>query len=186
MECKLSIPDTPITWKCDGKPLDSKLAQVDGHLHTLRIPSAELNHSGKYSAHYSDDVETSCTVSVQTEPVFAKELPPELTLKVGSNLLLDVETTRPNKSVQWYRNGKPIPRTGDARHRFLDDKYSHALKLPKVTVQDDDDTVFECECDGVRTKCRVYVQTEPFVFTKELKDIKYEPNDRLTFVCTNE
>ena len=103
-------------------------------------------------------------------------------MKVGSNLLLDIETTRPNKTVQWYRNGKLIPRTGDARHRFLDDKYAHALKLAKVTEQDDNDILFECECDKVRTKCRVYVQTEPLVFLKDLKDIKYELNDRLTFV----
>ena len=182
LQCKLSHPDVPITWKRDGQPIDSKLTEIDGCTHTLRIPTAELDHSGKYSAHYNDEIETSCSVSVQTEPVFARELPPELTLKVGSNLLLDVETTRPNKSVQWYRNGKLIPRTGDARHRFTDDKYNHALKLSKVTLQDDDDTIFECECDNVRTKCRVLVQTEPLVFSKELKDIKYELNDRLTFV----
>ena len=182
LECKLSHPDTPITWKRDGKPLDGKFTQVDGHLHTLRIPSAQLDHSGKYSAHYSDDVETSCTVSVQTEPVFARELPPEIRLKVGANLLLDVETTRPNKTVQWYRNGKLIPRTGDNRHRLVDEKYGHALKLAKVTEQDDDDTLFECECDQVRTKCRVYVQTEPLVFSKELKDINYNLDDRLIFV----
>jgi hypothetical protein len=121
-------------------------------------------------------------VSVQTEPVFARELPPELTLKVGTNLLLDVGTTRPNKTVQWYRNGKLIPKTGDTRHRFLDDKYDHSLKLSKVTQQDDDETLYECECDHVRTKCRVYVQTEPLVFYKDLKDIKYELNDRLTFI----
>lgn len=182
LECKLSIPDTPITWKRDGQILNSELSHVNGNLHTLRIPSAELDHSGKYSAHYNEEVDTSCTVSVQTEPVFARELPPELTLKVGSNLLLDVETTRPNKTVQWYRNGKAIPRTGDTRHRLADDKYDHSLKLSKVTQQDDDETVFECECDNVRTKCRVYVQTEPLVFFKDLKDIKYELDDRLTFV----
>ncbi|CAF4580073.1 unnamed protein product, partial [Rotaria sp. Silwood1] len=182
LECKLSVPDTPITWKRDGQILNSDLSHVDGHLHTLRIPSAELDHSGKYSAHYNDEIDTSCTVSVQTEPVFARELPPEITLKVGSNLLLDVETTRPNKTVRWYRNGKLIPKTGDARHRFLDDKYVHSLKLPKVTQQDDDETLFECECDNVRTKCRVYVQTEPLVFFKDLKDIKYELDDRLVFI----
>lgn len=55
------------------------------------------------------------------------------------------------------------------------------MKLSKVTQQDDNDVLFECECDNVRTKCRVYVQTEPLVFHKELKDIKYELNDRLTF-----
>ena len=181
LECKLSIPDTPITWKRDGQTLDSNLSSVNGHSHTLRIPSSELDHSGKYSAHYNDEVDTSCTVSVQTEPVFARELPPELTLKVGTNLLLDISTTRPNKHVQWYRNGKLIPKVGDARHRFLDDKYDHALKLTKVTEQDDHDTLFECECDNVRTKCRVYVQTEPLTFSKELKDIKYDLNDRLTF-----
>ncbi|CAF1031742.1 unnamed protein product [Rotaria sordida] len=181
LECKLSIPDTPITWKRDGQILSSDLSRVDGHLHTLRIPSAELDHSGKYSAHYNNEIDTSCTVSVQTEPVFARELPPEIILKVGSNLLLDVETTRPNKTVQWYRNGKLIPKAGDARHRFLDDKYVHSLKLPKVTQQDDDETLFECECDNVRTKCRVYVQTEPLVFYKDLKDIKYDLDDRLVF-----
>ncbi|CAF4166926.1 unnamed protein product, partial [Rotaria sp. Silwood2] len=181
LECKLSVPDTPITWKRDGQILNSDLSRVDGHLHTLRIPSAELDHSGKYSAHYNDAIDTSCTVSVQTEPVFARELPPELTLKVGSNLLLDAETTRPNKTVQWYRNGKLIPRIGDARHRFLDDKYVHSLKLTKVTQQDDDEALFECECDNVRTKCRVYVQTEPLVFFKDLKDIKYELDDSLVF-----
>ena len=182
LECKLSHPNTPITWKRDGQVLDSKLAQIDGNVHTLRIPSAQLDHSGKYSAHYNEEIETSCTVSVQTEPVFARELPPEIRLKVGTNLLLDVETTRPNKTVQWYRNGKLIPRTGDSRHRLVDEKYAHALKLAKVTEQDDDDTLFECECDQVRTKCRVYVQTEPLVFSKELKDINYNLNDRLTFV----
>lgn len=182
LECKLSKPDTPITWKRDGQLLDAKLSHIDGHLHTLRIPSAELDQSGQYSAHFNDDINTSCTVSVQTEPVFARELPSELTLKVGSNLLLDVETTRPNKLVQWYRNGKLIPKPGDTRHRLLDDKYDHSLKLPKVTQQDDNETLYECECDNVRTKCRVYVQAEPLVFFKDLKDMKYELNDRLTFL----
>ncbi|UJR34155.1 hypothetical protein I4U23_021562, partial [Adineta vaga] len=182
LECKLSIPDRPIIWKRDGQPLDSKLSHIDAYLHTLRLPSAELDHSGKYSAHYNDDIETSCTVSVQTEPVFARELPPELTLKVGTNLLLDVETTRPNKTVQWYRNGKLIPRTGDTRHRLADDKYDHSLKLSKVTEQDDHDILYECECDGVRSQCRVYVQKEPLVFFKDLKDMKYELNDRLVFL----
>ncbi|CAF3800634.1 unnamed protein product, partial [Rotaria magnacalcarata] len=182
LECKLSIADTPITWKRDGQILNSGLCRIDGNLHTLRIPSAELDHSGIYSAHYNDEINTSCTVSVQTEPVFARELSPEVTLKVGSNILLDVETTRPNKTVQWYRNGKLIPRTGDTRHRLADDKYDHSLKLTKVTQQDDDETLFECECDNVRTTCRVYVQTEPLVFFKDLKDVKYELDDRITFI----
>ncbi|CAF0817324.1 unnamed protein product [Adineta steineri] len=182
LECKLSKPDTPITWKCDDQPLDSKLCSIDGHLHTLRIPSAELKHSGKYSAHYNDEINTSCTVSVQTEPVFARELIPEITLKVGTNLLLDVATTRPNKTVRWYRNGTLIAKTGDTRHRFADDKYDHSLKLSKVTQEDDNDILYECECDNVRTKCRVYVQVEPLVFFKDLKDIKYELSDCLTFI----
>ena len=181
LQCKLSIPDTPIVWKHDGQVLNSSLSKVDGHVHTLQISNAELNHSGVYSAHY-DNLETSCTVSVQTEPVFARELPAEVTVKVGSNLLLDVETTRPNKAVQWYRNGKPIPRTGDMRHRLMDEKYDHSLKVSKVTEQDDDDILFECECDNVRTQCRVRVQREPLVFFKDLKDIKYEYGDQLTFV----
>ena len=148
----------------------------------LRIPSAELDHSGKYSAHYDDETDTSCTVSIQTEVVFVRELPPEVILKVGSNLLLDVETTRPNKTVQWYRNGKLIPKIGDKRHRFVDDKYDHSVKVPKVTQQVDDDTVYECECDNIRTKCCVYVQTEPLVFFKDLKDFQYELDDRLVLV----
>jgi hypothetical protein len=64
----------------------------------------------------------------------------------------------------------------------MDEKYDHSLKLAKVTEQDDDETLFECECDNVRTKCRVYVQTEPLVFFKDLKDVKYELNDRLVFL----
>ena len=88
----------------------------------------------------------------------------------------------PNKTVQWYRNGKLIPKVGDKRHRFVDDKYDHSIKLPKVTQQDDDDAVYECECDNIRTKCHVYIQTEPLVFFKDLKDFKYELDDRLVFV----
>lgn len=156
---------------------------MNGFVHTLEIPNAELNHSGTYSAHYSNDLSTSCTVSVQKESVFARELPPEISLKVGANLLLDVETTRPNKNVQWYRNGKPIPpRTGDSRHRLMDEKYDHSLKVLKVTEQDDDDTLFECECDHVRTACRFRIQREPLVFFKDLKDVKYELDDRLIFL----
>ena len=182
LQCKLSHPDRPIVWKRDGELLEGSLYQLDGCLHTLRIPSSELRHSGKYSAQYDDENETSCQVSVQIEPVFARELPPELTLKVGANLLLDVETTRANKPVQWYRNGQAIPRAGDKRHRLADEKYNHSLKVAKVTEQDDDDSLFECECDQVRTKCRVYVQREPLVFFKDLKDLQYEPNDRLVLL----
>ena len=64
----------------------------------------------------------------------------------------------------------------------MDEKYDHSIKFSKVTQQDDDETLFECECDHVRTKCRVYVQTEPLVFFKDLKDFKYELNDRLIFL----
>lgn len=182
LQCKLSHPDRAIVWKCDDQLLEGSLYELDGCVHTLRIPSSELRHSGKYSAQYDEENETSCRVSVQSEPVFARELPEELTLKVGANLLLDVETTRPNKSVQWYRNGQPISRTGDKRNRLVDEKYNHALKVTKVTEQDDDDSLFECECDQVRTRCRVYVQREPLVFFKDLKDLQYEANDRLVFL----
>ena len=84
--------------------------------------------------------------------------------------------------MQWYRNGKLISKTADTRYRLVDDKYDHSLKLAKVTQQDDDEALFECECDNVRCQCRVYVQTEPLVFFKDLKDVKYDLNDRLVFV----
>ncbi|CAF1342008.1 unnamed protein product, partial [Didymodactylos carnosus] len=184
LDCKLSIPDTPITWKRDGVTIKSDniiyRIQMDGQNHSLEIESAELDHSGKYSAHYNDDVETSCQLSVQEEPVFSRELPPELTLKVGTNLLVDVETYRPNKKVQWYKNGELLS-SMTGRFRRLDDKYGHSLKIAKVTVEDDDNCLLECVCDSVRSQCRVYVQKEPLVFIKELDDLNYTPNEKLVF-----
>ncbi len=53
-------------------------------------------------------------IKISEPPTITKDLPSELTLKEGEDLVLEIGANGPNLSYQWYKDDMPIPRANES------------------------------------------------------------------------
>ena len=74
LECEVSKPDVKLKWFKDGKEIkpDKKkgiITKTEGRKHSLTIPSAMVDDSGKYTLEVGDN-KTECKLTVEGSSIF--------------------------------------------------------------------------------------------------------------------
>ena len=85
-------------------------------------------------------------------PEFKKPLKDQK-VKENEKLVLKCELTKPNKPVQWFKDGEEIK--PDERIIASMDQYLHQLVIANVTVEDS--AKYTCKCGDVSTECTIKV-----------------------------
>uniref|UniRef100_A0A1I7VXR7 non-specific serine/threonine protein kinase n=1 Tax=Loa loa TaxID=7209 RepID=A0A1I7VXR7_LOALO len=111
--CELSDADASVVWLKDGKPLrsdDRIMIKEDGTERKLTIRNAVLEDGGRYVCSTIDKRTQS-----EAELVVKEELPhikrgpqDQVVTEFGTTIVLKCETTKPVKTVKWFRNRKEI------------------------------------------------------------------------------
>ncbi|XP_061465395.1 obscurin-like protein 1 isoform X2 [Rhineura floridana] len=161
LECEISIPDAPISWFKEGNPLslgDGRLvAQSEGCIHKLLIPSACSLDSGTYTCDAGDDA-ISFRVTVDEPPVRALHSNAEKAhaYQVAERVVLACELSHPDAPVCWYKDGEAVE---ESESLLLEIEGSHrCLVIPAVQVKDAGE--FVCDAGGDSVFFNITV-TEP-------------------------
>ncbi|MBN3297323.1 OBSCN protein, partial [Amia calva] len=113
LHCELSDPTAQVSWYKDGTKLLAHSGldfQSEGNLRKLVIQSAEFSRSGVYSCKTADDI-SEFYVDVKVPPVKFVEVPDvdlHKSVVESEPVVLYCELTRPDVTVQWYKDGVEI------------------------------------------------------------------------------
>ncbi|CAI9716214.1 titin-like [Octopus vulgaris] len=201
LQCELSKETTKVTWKKNGKEIqsDNHLKIVaDMKVHQLIIENVTLQDIGEYTC-VVGDVSTSATISVEEAPVVKEpdteaptveepdtEIKPEFTKKLTNikvkekeKVVLICELLKENIKVIWKKNGKEIK--SDNHLKIVADKKVHQLIIENVTLEDIGE--YSCVAGDVSTSATLSVEEIKPEFTKKLTNIKMKEKEKAVLIC---
>jgi hypothetical protein len=111
----VGVSPVSITWLHNGLPITSMAASK-----TLTIENVQSSHAGSYQVHVSTPAGSvhseAATLTLVAPPEIVRQ-PIGTEVIEGGNLVLQVAATgAPAPTLQWYRDGQPIPGAVDATY----------------------------------------------------------------------
>ncbi|NXE31678.1 OBSL1 protein, partial [Ptilorrhoa leucosticta] len=137
--CELSRADAPVHWAKEGVRLEaggSLVLEEEGARRRLLIPTAQAEHSGKYTCDTANDTVTF-TIHV-LDPlvrILKKDvLPTHRHCRAMEDLVLEVHLSHTHGEVKWYKDGEKLQDTG--RVRLEEDGVRRSLMILGAMARD--------------------------------------------------
>ncbi|XP_036397350.1 obscurin-like protein 1 isoform X2 [Megalops cyprinoides] len=187
LECELSRENGIVQWRKDSQKIvegEHICIEEEGAFRSLVILNADLTDAGEYVCDAKDD-NIVFHVTVQEPPVTIignSESPENHSLLVGDDLILACELSRPNATVEWYCNGKPL--SSDPRAHI--DSYGTVRKLILKGLQSSDSGTYICDAidDKMITMVKVQEPAVKFVNKQEVNLITGYEKESVTLSVT--
>uniref|UniRef100_A0AAY4BK51 Obscurin-like protein 1 n=1 Tax=Denticeps clupeoides TaxID=299321 RepID=A0AAY4BK51_9TELE len=150
LQCEVSNPGAPVSWFKDGVQLLQQGGfdfQTNGTIRALTIQSAELSHSGVYSCETVDDhIEFKVDVAEPPAMIVYPKEDVHLDRYVPEEIVLSCELSRPNGSVNWYKDGQKLQESENIKLK-LEGPYRR-LKILKSATEDSGEYVCDTAVDS--------------------------------------
>ncbi|XP_028846712.1 obscurin-like protein 1 isoform X9 [Denticeps clupeoides] len=150
LSCELSRADVLAQWYKDGvelQPNENTAIQMENTVHTVKIKSSQLSDSGIYTCRAGDSA-LMFKVNVREPPamiVYPKE-DVHLDRYVPEEIVLSCELSRPNGSVNWYKDGQKLQESENIKLK-LEGPYRR-LKILKSATEDSGEYVCDTAVDS--------------------------------------
>ncbi|XP_015490829.1 obscurin-like protein 1 isoform X1 [Parus major] len=137
--CELSRADAPVCWAKEGVRLEaggSLVLEEEGAYRRLLIPTAQAEHSGKYTCDTTND---TVTFTIQVLDPLVRILEKDVLLthrrcQAMEDLVLEVHLSHTHGEVKWYKDGEKLQDTG--RVRLEEDGLRRSLVILGTTGKD--------------------------------------------------
>ncbi|KAM6963087.1 obscurin [Aplochiton taeniatus] len=181
-ECALShdVVDEP-SWTINGQLVvgNSRVQLLrQGLRYKMTVRDAALTHAG-------DVVFTVRDLSCRTM-LFVKEKPVRVFRDMlnaravpGEDAELSCEITKPQASVRWLKNGRPIRKSP----KYEISMEQHLVRLVIRNASTRDSGEYCCEADGIATRARLEIRELQHSFAQELRDARVEEKAKVTLEC---
>ncbi|XP_019728433.1 obscurin-like [Hippocampus comes] len=146
LDCEVSRPNAVVLWKRNGEEVeDSQNVTVaeDGVVRQLTVHSLTSEDAGIYVCDAKDDV-MDFHVKVKELPVQIIGKPAAKTEQqflVSDDIILVCELSRPNASVCWYKNNRPIDDSG----RYCSEEQGVFRSLVVLNASPEDSGEYTCD-----------------------------------------
>nr|CAB3264547.1 obscurin [Phallusia mammillata] len=115
LECKLSLPEVPVSWNQDGRPTMGAESQVvkgnESVTHILTLENLTRSSSGSYSLVCLNKTLTTCKIQVSPKPIAVLTPLYDLTIQDDQELVLECEFSKPCSNVMWTHDGREIKKS---------------------------------------------------------------------------
>ncbi|CAO2643307.1 Obscn [Lemmus lemmus] len=181
--CRISPADySPVHWFLDKTPLHSnelnEITVQPGGYHVLTLRQLALKDSGTVYFEAGDQ-RTSAALRVTEKPsVFSQPLT-DVTVTEGEDLTLVCETTTPDNSIHWTKDGRTL--RPSARCQLNYEGCRAQLVITGTTIQDGGR--YKCEVGGATSSSIVRVHARPVHFRESLKDVEVPEGRAATLRC---
>ena len=179
---ELSKGDALLQWFKDGRPLlfdgEHFSLSIDGKQQKVVVSRARLEDAGEYSCQLTGTQSGSrAKLLIQTPSTeFIRRLEDEYRVDEECDVLLEVEISRPDVPVYWYKNGEELKET--ANIKFIVQGTVRKLLIRRSKIADTGEYI--CLAKGDQTKTNVRVCREPLVFAHKLKDLSIKEGETAT------
>lgn len=177
---ELSKGDAVLQWYKDGKEImfnDRVHLEIDGKQQRLVVDEATLDDAGAYSCSIGGQsskaklaVEYPCTE-------FIRRLQDEYLVDEECETHFEVEISRSDVDVFWYKNGEEMKET--ANIKFYKEKTVRRMVIRHTKMSDCGEYI--CLAKGDQTRTELSVSREPLVFNLKLKDFNVKEGETITF-----
>uniref|UniRef100_A0AAY4BK29 Obscurin-like protein 1 n=1 Tax=Denticeps clupeoides TaxID=299321 RepID=A0AAY4BK29_9TELE len=147
LSCELSRADVLAQWYKDGvelQPNENTAIQMENTVHTVKIKSSQLSDSGIYTCRAGDSA-LMFKVNPPAMIVYPKE-DVHLDRYVPEEIVLSCELSRPNGSVNWYKDGQKLQESENIKLK-LEGPYRR-LKILKSATEDSGEYVCDTAVDS--------------------------------------
>ncbi|XP_069792095.1 obscurin-like protein 1a isoform X2 [Narcine bancroftii] len=180
-QVELSHPDVEGVWIKDGiriKPGPSKRISVGGSFHSLTLSALTLEDTGTITFQ-SDSIRCSARLTVREPPVtFLKQLK-DLQVPETTFVSLEVELSRSNVEVRWYKNNLEMKPNNGIRIYSMGRK--RIAQLGRCGMEDSG--IYTCDAGADKTSAKLEVHEREIRIVKELEDLDICENDNAIFAC---
>lgn len=176
---ELSKGDAILQWLKDNKPItfDERVRlQIDGKKQKLAINPAKMDDAGEYSCQLESQHCKAKLLIEYPSTEFIVRLPDEYAVDEECEALFEVEISRPDVDVFWYRNSEEILETSNIK--FIVEGTVRKLLIKRTKMTDAGEYI--CLAKGDQTKTTLSVSREPIVFNLKLKDLSVKEGETAT------
>uniref|UniRef100_A0A3Q2XJI3 Obscurin-like protein 1 n=1 Tax=Hippocampus comes TaxID=109280 RepID=A0A3Q2XJI3_HIPCM len=159
LDCEVSRPNAVVLWKRNGEEVeDSQNVTVaeDGVVRQLTVHSLTSEDAGIYVCDAKDDVmDFHVKVKLPVQIIGKPAAKTEQQFLVSDDIILVCELSRPNASVCWYKNNRPIDDSG----RYCSEEQGVFRSLVVLNASPEDSG--EYTCDAVDDKMVFHITVAP-------------------------
>lgn len=156
-------------------------------IYVLEIENIRIIMSGEYECRIKNEAGEASSkgvVTVQSKPLFVKDLTDQ-NVNIGGDILLEVVLTgNPSPQIKWFVDGKETK----GEERILLDTREEVYKLKIPNAQEQNSGVYHCTASNdlgtaSSKQCKVQVVKEEFApkFVKKLNDVLVVVDDNARF-----
>ncbi|CAH1113157.1 unnamed protein product [Psylliodes chrysocephalus] len=161
-EIELSKGDALARWYKDGKEIQfSEHIQlsIDGKRQKLKIYKTEPEDEGTYSCEVgTQSSKAKLTVQVPT-CTFIKELPEFTVVPINTDAEFEVELSKDDVEVSWYRNNERIEKS--SRYSITSEYRTRKLIVQKTTFEDEYEYTCKVEKYQLKTSSKLKIGDKP-------------------------
>ncbi|XP_059495977.1 obscurin isoform X15 [Stegostoma tigrinum] len=152
-----------------------------GRKYILNIKETALSDAGEVIFHVRN-LSSKASLIVKEKPTEITKQLKNLVVTVGEEIVLSCETSKPDASVKWFKDGKRIRKS----HTYEISQQGTVNKLIIRQITMNDSGEYTCEIETSKTRATITVNEMVNRFTKELHDIKTEEKGTAVFECETE
>ncbi|KAM9820390.1 obscurin-like protein 1a [Neosynchiropus ocellatus] len=187
LNCEISDANAHVHWYKDGLEVEegpNLFLEVDGAKRRLVIPLTAVEDTGEYICDTEDD-SVAFFVSLTEPPVTLsrpKSTADKLECIVGEPIVLEIEVSRTDATVQWLFNGIEI--TESRNVTFTEDGFTRLLTIHSPTPVDSGKYTCDAVDDRIDFTVKVSEPAVKILKKAELKrDLKAKVSDDIVLEC---
>ncbi|XP_077584876.1 obscurin-like protein 1 [Stigmatopora nigra] len=162
LDCEVSRPNAVVLWKRNGEEMeDSKNITIveDGVTRQLTIHSLTLADAGLYICDAKDDVMDFHVnvIDVPVQIIGKTDAKTEKQFLVSDDIILVCELSRPNATVRWYKDNRPIDNT----ERYCSEEQGVFRSLVVLNASLEDSGEYTCDAEADKMIFHITVAEPP-------------------------
>lgn len=169
-DVEISTDAAEVTWMKDGVKLTPENERLDfikdGKMRKMLIRDVSIHDEGEYMCILDDHECTAELVVIELPPQIIKTLK-DVTVTKGEPATFDIELTKGDALVKWYKDGKELQFTD--RIQLTIDGKCQTLKILNSKTEDAGE--YSCEVGDQKSKAKLVVEEPMVEFVMPLPDI---------------
>uniref|UniRef100_A0A8D8G2B6 Titin n=2 Tax=Culex pipiens TaxID=7175 RepID=A0A8D8G2B6_CULPI len=170
LEVEISSETADVTWYKEGKKIVEQKGKYEfskkGKTRSLFVRSTSVHDEGEYTCTLADQECTAEVVVIELPPEIITPLK-DVTVARGENAVFEIELTKGDALVRWYRNETELSFNG--HYQLTIDGKRQTLKVNKTV--DDDSGVYKCVVGDQLATARLTVEKPLVDFVKRLPEV---------------